>query len=286
MKIAGVWLPIITPFRNAEVDYESYGRLVDNYLEKGISGIIPLGTTGECPTIEEYEFSRIIDFTITKVQNKIPIFVGLGGNNTKKVTKQLESLSDVNVDGILSVCPYYNRPGQEGVFEHFRALSECTDKKIVIYNIPYRTGMNIENDTLFRLSELRNITGVKDSCGNYHQTMELILNKPSGFSVLTGEDILYYPTLMIGGDGGILASAHLSTEKFVEIYNKVQANDYLSAKMLWKELCTVIPLLFEEPSPGPIKYILKKKGLISSSELRLPMTRISDKLSRMLDQMI
>lgn len=281
--IQGVWLPIITPFRNDEVDYESYQKLIEHYLSQGISGLIPLGTTGESPTISEEEFEAIITKTVELVNGRAPIFVGVGGNCTKKVIQQVKIIEKYKIEGILSVCPYYNRPDQNGIYQHFLHLSEATDLKIIIYNIPYRTGRNIENDTLRKLAELKNIIGLKDSCGDIRQSIDLLLNRPSGFSILTGEDIMFYSTLTLGGDGGILAAAHLKTKDYVDIYNLVKANNHQEALKTWKLLTKIVPLLFKEPNPAPIKYCLKKLGLIKSSEIRLPLTDISKGLAEELD---
>lgn len=283
-RLKGVWLPIVTPFLENEIDYKSYQKLIDYYAPKGISGLIPNGTTGECPTIEDYEFEELLEKTVEFTNNRLPIFYGLGGNNTNKLLKQLKVVEKYKVEGILSVCPYYSRPDQNGIFEHFKRISESTDLKIIIYNIPHRTGRNIENDTLFKLAELGNIVGVKDSCGNISQTMDLIFNRPDHFSVLTGEDSLFYLNVTLGGDGGILAAAHLATEKFVSIMNSIDNNDQRTALTIWKTIEKFIPLLFQEPNPAPVKYYLEKKGLIRSSELRLPLTEISDNLKRELDK--
>lgn len=284
--LKGVWLPIITPFLNEEIDFNSYKRLIDHYTPKGIKGLIPNGTTGECPVIEDNEFEALLDKTVEFNNNRLPIYYGLGGNNTKKLIKQLKIVEKYNIEGILSVSPYYSRPDQRGLFNHFKAISEATDLKIVIYNIPYRTGRNLENNTLLKLAELENIVGVKDSSGDINQTMELLLNKPDGFSVLTGEDVLYYINLVLGGDGGILASSHIETEKFISIFDSISNNDHKTALETWKSIEPFIPLLFKEANPGPLKYILQRKGLIDSNELRLPLTGISEELKQTLDKFL
>lgn len=283
MMLQGVWLPIITPFRNDEVDYESYQKLIEYYLSLGISGLIPLGTTGESPTVSEAEFESITDKTVELVNGRVPILIGVGGNCTKKVIQQLKVVEKYRIDGVLSVCPYYNRPDQNGIYQHFLQLSEANDLGIVIYNIPYRTGRNIENDTLRKLAELKNIIGLKDSCGDLRQSMDLLLDHPPGFSILTGEDIMFYSTLVMGGDGGILAAAHLKTKDYLDVYNRVKANNHQAALEKWKPLTKIIPLLFKESNPAPIKYCLKKLGMIQSSEVRLPLTDISCELARKLD---
>jgi 4-hydroxy-tetrahydrodipicolinate synthase len=284
MKLQGVYVPLITPFTDDKIDFESYKRLIDHYLSKNISGVIPLGTTGESPTISEHEYEEIIEKTMEYTDGKVPVFVGIGGNDTRKVVKNIKLAEKYKVDGILSVCPYYSRPDQRGIYEHFLKISEATDLDIVIYNIPYRTGRNIENDTIYKLAELKNMIGIKDSCGDIKQTTNLLLNPPENFSILTGEDALFYTVLALGADGGILASAHLETEKFVEVYNAVKANNHKLALERWKELYKFVPMLFEEPNPSPLKYCLKREGLINSDEVRPPLTTITDDLKNKLNQ--
>ncbi|BCJ94373.1 4-hydroxy-tetrahydrodipicolinate synthase 2 [Anaerocolumna cellulosilytica] len=284
MQLTGVWLPIITPFQDDKIDYKSYKRLIDYYVGKGISGIIPLGTTGEIPTLSDYEFEEMIAKTEEYVEGRLPIYAGVGGNCTTKVINKVKLAEKYKIEGILSVCPYYNRPNQEGIHAHFKSIAEASPLNIIVYNIPYRTGTNIENETIHRLAEYKNIVGLKDSCGDIKQTMSLLLNTPKDFSILTGEDILFYLTLTLGGHGGILASSHLNTETFVDVYEKVKNNDTEAALQIWKQLYEFIPLLFKEPNPAPIKYCLSKLGLIESSELRLPLTQISAELQEKLDR--
>ncbi|AAK81523.1 4-hydroxy-tetrahydrodipicolinate synthase [Clostridium acetobutylicum] len=286
MKIEGVLIPLITPFKDGKVDLASYEKLIRHYSKKGVAGFMPLATTGETPTLSDYEYQSILEKTVECNELNLPIYVGFGGNNTEKMTKDIKMLDKYNIKGILSVCPYYNRPDQRGIYEHFKRISESTSLDIVLYNIPYRTGRNIENDTIRRLSELDNIVGVKDACGDFTQTTELLLNRPDNFSILTGEDAFFYSTLMLGGDGGIMASAHLNTEKYVEVFNKSKQNDYKSALEIWKQVANMIPLLFEEPNPAPIKYCLSKTGVIASEALRLPLVPISENLKEKLNKFL
>ncbi len=284
--LQGVYLPIITPFQEDDIDEETYRNLIEHYLPTGISGLIPLGTTGEAPTLSDDEIERMVEVTVSAVNGRLPVYVGVGGNCTKKVLQMLKRVERYPIQGILSVCPYYNRPSQRGMYEHFLRISEATSLKIIIYNIPYRTGVNLENETLLKLAQQRNIIGVKDSCGNLKQTTELIGQKPEGFSVLTGEDALFYTTVTHGGDGGILAAAHLRTAEFVEVFRLLQANNYQAALPRWHALSRFIPMLFQEPNPTPLKYALHRLGLIPSHETRLPLVEISPELQQRLDNLI
>jgi 4-hydroxy-tetrahydrodipicolinate synthase len=225
-KLAGLWLPIITPFADGVIDVQSYESLLEHYLGQGVAEIFPLGTTGEASTIDDEEVECIVDLTMTIVAGRVPVFVGIGGNATRKVVKVLKRLEHYPFAGLVSVCPYYNRPSQDGLREHFVRIAEATDRKILIYNIPYRTSINLANETLLRLAEIPNILGVKDSSGNLGQSLELLRLRPNGFSVLTGEDAFFYTMLAHGGDGGILASAHLEATRFVEVYERMAANDH------------------------------------------------------------
>lgn len=285
-SLRGVFLPIITPFFDEQVDFDSYTRLLKHYLGKGISGLIPLGTTGEVPTIDEEEFFRIVETTVETVESRVPILVGVSSNSTKKALHLVEALGKYPVQGYLVTSPYYNLPSQQGIYEHFRTLADSTDREIVMYNIPYRTGRNIENDTIFKLSKIPNVAGIKDSCGNIAQTMELLRERDPGFSVLTGEDILFYFNIVNGGSGGILAAAHLQTECFMKTCQLVQQNDHRAALQEWNRISRVIPLLFKEPNPAPVKYVLARKGLIRSEEVRLPLAPISEGLKKTFDTLI
>lgn len=286
MKVKGLWVPVVTPFENDELDMVSYEKLVNHYINEGVHGLMPLGTTGETPTLSEKEYEEIVSKTMEVVNGRVPVIIGLGGNCTRSVIDKLKVAERHKVQGILSVSPYYNRPDQRGIYEHFKKISESTDLDIVLYNIPYRTGRNMENETILRLSEEKNIVGVKDASGDFNKTIELLLNKPDEFSVLSGEDNLFYSSLLLGGDGGVTASAHLKTRDFIKVYDYIQNNDSKAALEIWKEISPMIPLLFKEPNPTPIKYMLKKMGLINSDEVRLPLVPISQELKNELDNNI
>src|SRR6185436_2684526 len=247
-------------------------RLLAHYLAAGVTGVFPLGTTGESPTLDEDEMEAIIERTLYVTAGRVPVFVGVGGNATSKVVKTLGRLQRFAFDGIVSVCPYYNRPSQDGLREHFTRIAEATDRPILIYNIPYRTSVNMSTDTLLALASVPNIAGVKDSSGNIAQSLDLLRQRPPGFAVLTGEDAFFYTMLAHGGDGGILASAHVETAAFLSVFERMAANDHQGALKAWSRLEPMVPLLFKEPNPVPIKHCLWRQGLIASAECRLPLT--------------
>ena len=285
-RFSGVWLPIATPFADGEVDWSSYEQLVHHYVESGVTGLIPLGTTGESPTTDEVEADELIARTVDGVGGRVPILAGVGGNDTRKVVKAVERMERHPVDGILSVCPYYSRPSQDGLRAHFTRVAEASSRPILIYNIPYRTGVNMDNDTLLSLAEVPNIAGVKDSSGNLAQSLDLLRRRPAGFAVLTGDDANFFTTLAHGGDGGILASAHVGTGRFLDVLRRMAANDHIGARAVWRELEPLVTLLFREPNPMPIKHCLWRRGLIRSAECRLPLTRVSDGLAHDLEGLL
>ena len=284
MTIEGIWLPLITPFRDGALDEPSLRRMAHHYLGQPIDGFILAATTGEGLTIDEAETERLVAIVAGEIAGKRPVFLGISGSDTRKLGKALARTASWAVDGYLIACPYYTRPSQEGLYRHFAALAGETARPILVYNIPYRTGVNMANDTLLRLAALPNIAGVKDCCADVTQAFDLIRAKPPGFSVMTGEDALFYAALTQGADGGILASAHVDTARFAAIREFMNAGDQPAALRAWRGLADLPRLLFAEPSPAPIKHWLWRAGLIDSPEVRLPMTQVSDALASRIDQ--
>lgn len=281
---AGLWLPLITPFRDGALDEASLRRLVRHYAAGAVDGLILAATTGEGMTLDTEETERVV--AVAAEACPLPLYLGLSGSDTRKLVKDLARTAAWPVDGYLIACPYYVRPSQEGLERHFSALAGATDRPILIYNIPYRTGVNLGNEAMLRLAGRPNIVGVKDCCADTRQSFELLRDRPAGFSVLTGEDALFYTALIQGADGGILASAHVETASFAAIRTRLLAGDQPGALAAWRDLSELPRLLFAEPSPAPIKHWLWRIGLIGSPELRLPMTGISDALAARLDREI
>ena len=282
--IEGLWLPLVTPFRDGALDERSLRRIARHYLGQPVDGMILAATTGEGLTIDEDETERLTAIVATEAAGRIPVFIGLSGSDTRKVAKALARTAPWPVDGYLIACPYYTRPSQAGLYHHFAALAGETARPIMIYNIPYRTGVNLANDTLLRLAELPNIVGVKDCCADQVQSFDLMRARPDGFAVMTGEDALLYAALTQGGDGAILASAHVETARFAAIRQMLLAGDHRAALQAWRGLVDVARLLFAEPSPAPIKHWLARAGLIDSPEVRAPMMPVSAALAARIER--
>jgi 4-hydroxy-tetrahydrodipicolinate synthase len=287
--LEGLWLPLITPFLNGELDETSLRRLVRHFSAESIDGLIVSATTGEGLTLSDTEIERLVTITadeLAALPDKLPLFLGLSGSDTRKIVETLGDTNTWPIDGYLISCPYYTRPSQEGLVQHFETLAANTDRSISIYNIPYRTGVNLENEAMLRLANLPNIVGVKDCSAIPAQSFDLIGRRPDTFSVLTGEDAFYFTALVNGANGGILASAHIQTQAFADVLYQLSENDHSAALATWNSITGLAQLLFAEPSPSPIKYWLWRVGLIDSPEVRLPMQPVSDHLAQRIDDEI
>jgi 4-hydroxy-tetrahydrodipicolinate synthase len=228
------------------------------------------------------EARRVAEIVAAAARGR-PILLGLSGSDTHKLAGSLHSIALWPVDGYLVACPYYTRPSQDGLLQHFLALADQAARPIVLYNIPYRTGVDLKNETLFRLAEHPNIVGVKDCCGEAAQSFDLLRGRPPGFAVLTGEDALFYDAIAQGADGGILVSAHVDPEAFAAVRDTLLAGSRIEALARWCQLVDLARILFAEPNPAPLKRWLWRSGLIASPELRLPMTPVSAALADRLD---
>jgi 4-hydroxy-tetrahydrodipicolinate synthase len=278
---SGLWLPLVTPFRDGLLDKASLRRLVRHYAGGPIDGLILAATTGEGLTLDE-EVERLVALAAEELAATgrcLPLFLGLSGSDTRKVAKALERTAAWPLDGYLVTCPYYTRPSQEGMLRHFSTLASVTARPIMIYNIPYRTGVNLGNAAMLELAARPNIVGVKDCSADMAQSFDLLHRKPPGFAVLTGEDALFHPMLTQGAEGGIIASAHVETRTFAAVHELLREGDGPGALAAWRAICDLPRLLFAEPSPAPIKHWLWRAGLIDSPEVRLPMIPVSEGLA-------
>jgi 4-hydroxy-tetrahydrodipicolinate synthase len=284
---SGIWLPLITPFKDGTLDETSLRRLIRHYATQPVDGLILAATTGEGLALDDTETEQLAGAAAAELETtrrRIPLYLGISGSYTRKVVQALEHTLSWPIDGYLVACPYYTRPSQAGLFSHFSVLADATDRPIVIYNIPYRTGVNLGNETMLRLARRINIVGVKDCCADAGQSFDLLRTRPPGFAVLTGEDALFYTALTQGADGGILASAHIRTQAFAAIRTMLHQSDQSGALAAWRTLVDLPRLLFTEPSPAPIKHWLWRAGLIDSPEVRLPMAPVSEAFASHIDR--
>src|SRR5580692_8947386 len=282
----GLWLPLITPFRDGILDEISLRRMVRHYAAQPIDGLILAATSGEGLTLGMAELEWIVALTraeMAEARRYIPICLGLSGSHTRKMCHTLDETAAWPIDGYLISSPYYSRPSQRGLVQHFSALADHASWPVVLYNIPYRTAVNLANETLLELAEHPNIVGLKDCCADRAQSIDLLRRRPPGFRVLTGEDALYYEALSDGADGGILLSAHIETATFAAAGTLLKQGDRDAAQARWDGISDLTELLFAEPSPAPAKYWLSRIGLIDSTEVRLPMVEVSAGLATRLD---
>jgi 4-hydroxy-tetrahydrodipicolinate synthase len=284
-EVRGVWLPLVTPFKDGALDEVSLRRLLRHLAARPVDGLVIAATTGEGPLLEEREAERLAAVAAEELGDLIPIYLGLSGSDTLKMEKQLHRIGHWPVAGYLISSPSYVRPSQEGLTTHFARLAEASERPVLLYNVPTRTGVNLANDTLLRLAELPTVIGVKDCCGDAAQSLDLIRRKPPGFAVMTGEDAQFHVALAQGADGGILCSAHVETERFAAVHAAHRDDgDIRAALKVWHDLADLTRLLFAEPSPAPVKYWLYRQGLIDSPEVRLPLTTVSPALAERIDR--
>lgn len=284
--IQGLWLPLITPFLDGDLDLSSFRRLVRHYAAHPVDGLMVGATTGEGPALEEAETHTLIKAAkeeLAAAGRSLPVYAGASGSATAKLCRAVERLAGQGADGILIASPPFVRPSQEGLVRHFTALAGAIDLPLMVYDIPYRAAVGMSVETLLRLAQVPNIVGVKDCHADAGHTFDLIRAKPADFAVMTGEDASYHAALTMGAEGGILASAHVATDRFAALAECVRRNDGAGALAIWRDLADLPRLLFAEPNPAPIKHMLWRAGLIASPEVRQPMTGISAGLAGRLD---
>src|ERR1700738_3470879 len=280
----GLWLPLVTPFRNGEIDETSLRRLARHYAALPVNGLILAATTGESLTLEPRETERLVFTVRDEVGGNLPVCLGLSGSDTRALLDTLDKTAAWPIDEYFMSCPYYSRPSQRGLQLHFSMLADRAAHPMMLYNIPYRTGVNLGNEAMLRLADHLDIVGLKDCSADRNQSLDLLRRRPAGFAVLTGEDARYHEALTDGADGGILASAHIETETFAAIQSLLAAGKRDAALARWRSVADLTRLLFAEPIPAPIKYWLWRTGLIDSAEVRLPMTEVSAELAARLDR--
>ena len=286
-KFKGTGVALVTPFRKeGEVDFNALQKLVEFQIENGVNYLVVQGTTGESVTLTDEEKVSVLEYIIDVTKNRVPIVLGVGGNNTSNVVQQIKKFNSYRIDAYLSVSPYYNKPSQAGIVAHYGQIAQATDKPIILYNVPGRTGSNMTAETTLTLANTyANIIAVKEASGNLEQIMEIIKNKSSDFLVISGDDALTLPHIACGGDGVISVVANAFPKRFSSMVDYALKGDLEKAKPLHYELFPIIQQLFADGNPGGIKYVLK---LISVGEdhMRLPLVNINDEVARKLYELV
>lgn len=275
-RFEGIFVPNITPFKNGEVDEEGLRRVVRYLIDNGADGLVPNGTTGESATLSDDEKKSVLEIVMKEANGKVPIIAGTGTNDTRHTIELTGQAEEMGADAVLVVTPYYNKPTQQGLLEHFKKVAASTSLPVILYNIPGRTSRNIDTSTIIELSKVGNIVGVKEASGDMNQMMDVIRGTKD-FSVLCGEDHLLFSMSCLGGSGAIAASGHILPNKFKEMHNLIKEGRIEEARELHYFLLPMIRALFVETNPSPIKGAYELLG-ICSKETRLPLVPASEKL--------
>ncbi|MDR1644955.1 MAG: 4-hydroxy-tetrahydrodipicolinate synthase [Tannerellaceae bacterium] len=289
-NLKGMGVALITPFKEDEsVDFDTLGRLVDYQLQNGTDYLVVLGTTAETPTLTEEEKDKIVERVVMKVQGRIPIVLGVGGNCTRAVVEKLKQNRFAGIDAILSVVPYYNKPSQEGIFRHYEAIVEASPLPIVLYNVEGRTGVNMTAETTLRIAhEFKNVIGIKEASGRFPQIDDIIKNKPAGFNVISGDDAITFPLITLGAVGVISVIGNAFPHEFSRMVRLALAGDYAGARTIHHNFTELFDLLFVDGNPAGVKSMLNAMGYIEN-KLRLPLvpTRITtfEKIRNVLQQL-
>jgi 4-hydroxy-tetrahydrodipicolinate synthase len=278
--LSGTGVALVTPFQaNQQVDFDALGKVIDFVIKGGVEYVVTLGTTGETPTLSKQEKIDIINYTYDKVAGRVPVVVGIGGNNTLELIEDLKTFPLDKAAAVLSASPYYNKPSQEGIFQHYKMLAAASPKPILLYNVPGRTGRNMSAATTLRLAEVANIVGIKEASGDMAQCMQILRDRPEDFLVVSGDDALTFPQIACGMDGVISVAANAFPQEFTNMARAALKADVVGAKKLNDLLIEAYELMFAENNPAGIKAFLTELGLIENV-LRLPMTPASEGLHK------
>ncbi len=286
----GTGVAIITPFnKEKQVDYQALEKLLEHIINGGVDFIVSMGTTSEAATLTEDEKEKVLSEVLRIVHNRKPVVLGIGGNNTQKVVETLKNTNFDQISGILSVAPYYNKPNQRGLYEHFSLIAKYSPRPVILYNVPGRTSSNISAETTLKLAhEFDHIVAVKEASGNFTQIMEIVKNKPDGFKVLSGDDALTLPLISIGVEGVISVVANAFPDRFSTMVRQALQGNFSKAKSIHYELIDIINQLFADGNPAGVKKALSLLN-ITEEYLRLPLVEVNqdvaEKLSRLIRQL-
>lgn len=284
IHLEGMGVALVTPFRKDKaVDFEALDRLLDFHLENGTDYIVALGTTAETPTLSESEKSEIVSAVVRKIGGRMPIVMGVGGNNTAGVVQQLKTLNFDGVDAILSVTPYYNKPTQEGLFQHYRAISEASPRPVILYNVPGRTGVNLTAETTLRIArECKNVIAIKEASGNLDQIRAIITGAPEGFKVISGDDATTIDIVESGGIGVISVFGNAYPKQMSDlVHDALKGKIDEARKRMKTHFDELFRLMFVDGNPAGVKCVLHEMGLIEN-ELRLPLVPVTENTRKLI----
>ncbi|MDQ3192599.1 MAG: 4-hydroxy-tetrahydrodipicolinate synthase [Bacteroidota bacterium] len=277
-KLKGTGVAIVTPFHeNGNIDFNALTKLVNHIITGGVDYLVILGTTGETAVLTKDEKLAVVNHVIEITAKRVPLVLGLGGNNTQEIVNCMKIFDFENIDAILSVSPYYNKPIQEGIFRHYQMIAGAAPVPVILYNVPGRTGSNVTAETTLRLAEVPNIIGIKEASGNLEQAMQIINNRPKGFLVISGDDALTLPLMACGGDGVISVVANAFPKLFSDLVKHCIKGDFAAARKNHYKLLNFTQYLFAEGNPGGVKAALKILG-ITQDFMRLPLYGVSDNM--------
>jgi 4-hydroxy-tetrahydrodipicolinate synthase len=287
MNLQGCGTALITPFHlDGSLDEAALRSHIHWQIASGISVLIPCGTTGEAATLTETEWLRVVEVTVEAANGRVPVFAGATHNSTREAVHRAQQLARIpGLSGILTANPYYNKPGQEGQYQHFRAIAESVDLPIMLYNIPGRTGVNLEPATVLRLTEISNIIAIKESSGNIVQITELLSQVPRAFRVFAGDDAIALPTIAIGGMGLISVASNAIPQQMAQMVNSALSDHWISARRINRHYFSLLQANFSEPSPAPIKAVMALLGR-GNEQLRLPMVPVTPATRRRLERIL
>ncbi len=286
-RFYGTGVAIVTPFRaDGQVDYDGLGMVINHLIDGGIDYIVSLGTTGESATLTNKERKEVWAFTANAVHNRVALVAGIGGNNTMEVVEQVKQFDTTGYDAILSASPHYNKPTQEGIYQHYKAIAENSTLPIILYNVPSRTGSNINAETITRLAaDFKNIIGVKEASGNFDQINQIMRDKPSSFLVISGDDPITLPMIALGAVGVISVIGNALPHQTSEMVRLCLAGDFKAAQKIHSQLIDFTRLMFVEGSPAGVKSALKTLGICGDT-LRLPLVNVSKPIAGRIAELV
>lgn len=276
-NLSGTGVALVTPFRtDGSIDFKSFKKLIQHLISNKVDYLVPMGTTGESVTLSKDEKKAVFDFVLEVNDGRLPVVAGIGGNNTREICDTLKSFDKSGFAAVLSVAPYYNKPNQEGLFQHYKMIAESAPLPVILYNVPSRTGSNMTADTTLRIAhEVKNVLGVKEASGNFEQFMQILKHKPKNFMMISGDDGITLPMIALGANGVISVVGNAFPKDFSNMVRYALAGEYDKARKLHYKLIDVINLLFADGSPGGIKAALKVMNICGDT-LRAPLANVND----------